>query len=155
LAEHHQKSENQDATRLILNSLESLSRIDSSMAEVIGIESIKTGDNSAVNTTRFFARQPHTLILAASRFVLSSDFLEVRHNMAQHRADNANALRYAASQDSRSLPILQTDAARQQAIESFAEWFKQAEPSLQSNADKDRGLIESAYAKMAVAIVCR
>jgi hypothetical protein len=146
----------QDATYLILNILANLSRIDSSMAEVIGLESIKTGDSSAINRARFFARQPHTLILAASRFVLSTDYQEVRRNRFQHRADDANALRYAALKDPlRSLPFLQNDTARQQAVESFAEWFKQAEPSLQNNADRDRGLIESAYAQMSVATVCR
>jgi hypothetical protein len=145
----------QSATYLILNNLESLSRIDNSMTEVIGLESIKTGDSSAIHRTRSFARQPHTLILTASRFVLSSDYKEVRNSLAQHRADDANALRYAATMDSRSLPLLQNDAAKKQTIESFAEWFKQAEPSLQNNADKDRGLIESAYAQMAVATVCR
>jgi hypothetical protein len=145
----------QDATYLIINFLDSLARIDSSMAEVLGIESIKTGDSSAINRTRSFARQPHTLILAASRFVLSSDYQEVRRNRLQDLAYDANALRYAALKDSRSLPFLQNDAAKKKAIESFAEWFKQAEPSLQITADRDRALIESAYAQMSVATVCR
>jgi hypothetical protein len=60
----------------------------------------------------------------------------------QNRANDAHALRYAALKDFlRSLPFLQNDAARKQAVESFAEWFKQAEPWLQNNADRDRALI--------------
>jgi hypothetical protein len=146
----------QDATYLILNILENASRIDSSMAEVLALESIKTGDSSAINKARSLARQPHTFILTASRFVLSSDYQDVRQNRYQHRADDANSLRYAAAKDTvRSLPFLQNDTAKRQAVESFSEWFKQAEPSLQSNADADRGLIESAYARMAVATTCR
>jgi hypothetical protein len=95
-------------------------------------------------------------LLAASRFVLSPDFPEVHHGRSQHRADSANALRYAAEKDNlRSLPFLPNDTAKRQAVESFSEWFKKAEPSLQSNADKDRGLIESAYAQMAMATTCR
>ena len=146
----------QRATDSIVIILEHLADIDSAMAEVLGLESLKKGDNSAIRATRFFARRPYTLILAASRFVLSADY-RTGHT-AQDRADDANTLRSAALQDPFApspLHLVADDATYQRVVDSFAEWFTQQESTLQRNADMERGLIERAYERMADARVCR
>ena len=146
----------QRATFSIVISLEHLADIDSSMAEVLGLESLKKGDNTAIRSTRYFARGPYTLILAASRFVLSADY-RTGHD-AQDRADDANTLRYAALQDPFAPGpnhLVADEATYQRVVDSFAEWFTQQESTLQRNADMERGLIERAYEQMAEARVCR
>jgi hypothetical protein len=127
------------------------------MAEVLGLESLKKQDNSVIGQIPRFHLYPHTLILAAARFVLSPEYRQ--HYNAQDQANDANLLLYIISPKTASDPVpshlAAADATYQRVVTSFAEAFKQWEPFLERNANLERPLIEHTYKTLSTATACR
>jgi len=126
------------------------------MAQVIGLEALKTQDTSmtypAIDAISILHPTPYTLALAAARYLASSK------DSAFNRAYEGDGLLRSLGQpllgapryyDEKKQAEYELDAAR------FADWLKKNEARLDEKADGEKSLIENARKKMSVATACR
>jgi hypothetical protein len=127
------------------------------MAEVLGLEALKKQDRSVIPQIPQFHVYPHSLIVAAARFVLSPEYRQ--HYSAQDQANDANVLLYITSPTMARDPYPQNlaadDATYQRVVKSFADRFKQWEPFLEREAEVERPLIEHSYKALSTFTTCR
>jgi hypothetical protein len=132
---------------------------------VLALEAVRGQSDELVRELAFFGIGRYSLILASSRFVLSSDFR--KFHTAQDQANDAIWLRYAYAvggnnpgrpeSPTRPFPehLVGDAAAYQKVVDDFAGWFKRLEPFLERSAALEQPAIEKAYREMEIVTVCR
>ncbi|MGA9981646.1 MAG: hypothetical protein WBQ08_23720 [Candidatus Sulfotelmatobacter sp.] len=126
------------------------------MAEVVALEVLKKQDRYVIPQIPRFHEYPHTLFLAAARFVLSPEYRQ--HNSLQDQADDANVLYYLAGHTVRD-PFPQhlaaDNATYERAVKSFADRFKEWGSIFERNAEMERPLLEKTSKFLSKFTTCR
>jgi hypothetical protein len=127
------------------------------MAEVVALEVLKKLDRDVIPQIPRFHVYPHTLFLAAARFVLSPEYR--LHNSLQDQANDANILLYLTSPTIARDPFPQhlasDDATYQRVVQSFADRFKEWGWIYERSADMERPLIENTSRFLSKFTTCR
>ena len=114
------------------------------MAEVVALEVLKKQDRYVIPQIPRFHTYPHTLFLAAARFVLSPEYGQ--HNSLQDQANDANILLYLTSPTRARDPFPQhlaaEDATYQRIVQTFADRFKEWGSTYEESAETERPLIK-------------
>ena len=153
---------NSDVNRAAIGILGSLDMVVTkkdetwAMAQVFGLEALKTRDTSiihpAIDAIRNFRPTPYTFALAAARYLTPSrdqPFNRAYEGDVLLRAIGEPPLGASTGYDEKNRAEYERDAA------SFADWLKNNEAGIQEKANAEKALIENARRTMSVATACR
>jgi hypothetical protein len=130
--------------------------VSQAKTEALALEALKKNYDDVVRQTLSFQHKPYALILASARLIVTADFRT--HHSAQTQANYMNWLRDAMS--GKDVSTMHADfrgdeAAYQQVVDDFTQWFRQSEPVLEKLALAERPAIEQAYREMTIVTACR
>jgi hypothetical protein len=126
------------------------------MAEVVALEVLKKQDRYVIHEIPQFHEYPHTLFLAASRFVLSPEYRQ--HYSLQDQANDANILFYLAGHtvsDPFPQHLAADDATYERVVKSFADRFKEWGSIYERSAEMERPLLEKTSNFLSKFTTCR
>jgi hypothetical protein len=127
------------------------------MAAVIALEALKKQDGSVIRQIPQMHLYTYTLVLAASRFVLSPEYRQ--HYSLQDQANDAGLLQYLISpktpRDYLPQHLAADDATYERVVKSFADAFKQWQSFLEHEAEGENLLIEKTYKFLSRFTTCR
>jgi len=127
------------------------------MAEVVALEVLKKQDRYVIPQIPQFHIYPHTLFLAAARFVLSPEYRG--HYSLQDQANDANILFNLTEPLGQRNPFPQhlaaDDATYQRAVQSFADRFKDWGSIYERSAEMERPLLEKTSKFLSKFTTCR
>jgi hypothetical protein len=127
------------------------------MAEVVALEVLKKQDRYVIPQIPQFHIYPHTLFLAAARFVLSPEYRQ--HYSLQDQANDANILFNLTEPLGQRKPFPQhlaaDDATYERVVKSFADRFKDWGSIYERYAEMERPLLEKTSKFLSSFTTCR